>query len=359
MTREPPPDRSEPPPSRAAQWFARMRDDRRTPADEAGFNRWLGEDPVNERAYQRLESMWGSLELARNAPQLQAARAQALAESQRIATQPARWSRVMSWFVGAAAVTALVAIVTSQLLLEDRVYQTAVGDRKTIQLADGSELTLNTDSMARVHYELWARKIDLERGQAHFKVAHSRLRPFLVDAGQGVIRAVGTEFDVYRHEDQVRVTLVEGRIEVSERITTSAGEGAPAPHEARARMVAGQQISMSARGLSAVRPADMRQATAWLEGRLIFDGERLQDAVREINRYSTARLLVLDPQLAQLRVSGVFRTDRADSFLKAVETSLPVKAIPAADGATLIAPSAAGAPVSGPAPAARSETQPD
>jgi transmembrane sensor len=143
------------------------------------------------------------------------------------------------------------------------------------------------------------------------------------------------------------VTLVEGRIEVLDRVDSPAGAAdmpqpgtpkAASVRSTRAQMVAGQQISMSASGLSEVKPANVRQATAWLDGRLMFDKERLQDAVAEINRYSAVKLMVVDEALADLKVSGVFRTDRADSFLDAVKTSLPVQILPAADGARIIAP---------------------
>jgi transmembrane sensor len=315
-------------PASAARWFARMRDDQRTPQVEAEFNRWLSEDPAHEREYQRLEELWGRVELVRDLPEIKTARSQALIDSQQVAGRAALRVRP-AWFLLAGAAAVLVMLALSQFPETSHVYRTAVGNRKTIELADGSELTLNTDSLARVRYTLRSRTIQLERGQAHFKVARSRLRPFLVEAGRGLIRAVGTEFDVYRRDDLVQVTLVEGRVEV----TDKAARTLPAQIEA------GEQIALSAHGLSDARQVNIPQATAWVEGRLVFDNERLLDAVAEVNRYSATKIIVLDAALADFRVSGVFRTDRADSFVQAVSTSLPVKILPAASGSLIIAPS--------------------
>jgi transmembrane sensor len=334
-------------PSEAARWFARMHDDQRTSAEEAELHRWLAQDPENERAYQRLETLWAGVEQVRNEPAVKAARAQALEESRH-----AMWQRVEvpRWkLLGTAA--AIVALAVGLFFARpyvpiDRVYQTGVGDRRTFQLVDGSELTLNTDSIARVHYEFGQRIVDLERGQAHFKVAHSALRPFLVNAGRGVIRAIGTEFDVYRWRDEVKVTLVEGRIEVISAMPslqgtatteTPASDEVSAAQSTRTEMVAGQALSLSARGVSALAPANLSRATAWLEGKLIFDNERLEDAVAEMNRYSASRIVVLDRELAELRVNGVFRTDGAAAFVEAVGSTLPVKVERASDGTLVIA----------------------
>jgi transmembrane sensor len=322
-----------------------MHDDQRTSAEEAELNRWLAQDPENERAYQRLEALWAGVEQVRNEPAVKAARAQALEES-RHATW--RQGHALRWkLLGTAAAVIALAVGISfarPYVPIERAYQTGVGDRRTFQLVDGSELTLNTDSSARVHYEFGRRVVDLERGQAHFKVAHSALRPFLVNAGRGVIRAIGTEFDVYRSRDEVTVTLVEGRIEVTSAVLsqngtaeTPATDAVRAAQPTRMELSAGQALSLSAKGVSSLTPANIPRATAWLDGKLIFDNERLEDAVAEMNRYSTSRIVVLDRELAQLRVNGVFRTDGAAAFVEAVGSTLPVTVERASDGTLVMA----------------------
>ncbi|MBL8271062.1 FecR family protein [Steroidobacter sp.] len=331
-------------PSEAARWFARMHDDERTPADEARFDEWLARDPGNERAYQRLEALWGAVESTRNAAPIREARARAVEESQHSAQLSAAAGRRRGgWFIAAAAVVATVGVVAVQVMLPaDVVYRTAVGDRRTIQLSDGSQLILNTDTVATVRYRLTSRTVQLERGQAHFDVAHSTLRPFLVDAGRGVIRAIGTRFEVYRQADEVQVKLLEGRIEVTPAAETRRADVAAGTtlsnQPARIEMTAGQQTALSASGMAPLTAVNVPVATAWLDGKLVFNDVRLQEAVAEINRYSTQKIYVLDGGLAEFRVSGVFRTDRADAFISAVSTSLPILVQPAADGAVLLAP---------------------
>jgi len=345
--------------SLAVQWFARMQDSERTAGDEADFQRWLAQDPANERAYRRLERLWTDLNQLHSAPRIQQAREAAVAQAQHTAQTLAGAARRrgLGWLAGiAASAIVALAIVANQVLVQDNVYQTAVGDRRTIQLADGTELTLNTDSRIAVHYGWRSRNVFLERGQARFKVAHSALRPFWVDTGRGLIRSVGTEFDVYRRADQVQVALIEGRIEVTSNEALSSDPGPVGGMQPRApsgksggksggsgaprvlQMTAGQRTSLSAQGIAPVQRIDVAQAAAWLDGKLVFDNVRLLDAVEDVNRYSTRKIHVLDAGLGDLRVNGVFRTDRTDAFIEAVRRSLPVIIQPTADGSLVITP---------------------
>lgn len=332
-------------PNDASYWFARMHDDERTPADEVRFDEWLAQDPANERAYQRLEAIWGSLESTRGATPIMEARRHAVEESQHSAeltVVSGRRRRVWS-ISAAAAVIVVVAVVSAQsLLFSDAVYRTAVGDRRTIQLSDGSQLILNTDSVAAVRYRWTSRTVELERGQAHFDVTHSVFRPFRVEAGRGVIRAIGTRFEVYRHADEVQVKLLQGRIEVTPTAELQHADDVTAagsvPPPTTLELTAGQQTTLTASGVAPLTEVNVPVATAWLDGKLVFNDVRLQEAVAEVNRYSTHKIYVLDASLVDFRVSGVFRTDRADAFITAVSTSLPVIVQPAADGALLIAP---------------------
>lgn len=332
-------------PKDAAYWFARMHDDERTPADEARFDEWLAQDPANEYAYQRLEMIWGSLDATRNAAPVVEARRRAVEvskQSSQLSEVSARRRKVWSISAAAAAIAVVAVISVQSVLFSDAVYRTAVGDRRTIQLSDGSQLILNTDSVATVRYRWTSRTVELERGQAYFDVAHSAIRPFRVDAGRGVVRAIGTRFEVYRHADEVQVKLLQGRIEVTPSVELQHADGGGTassnPPAATLELTAGQQTTLSAGGVAPLTEVNVPVATAWLDGKLVFNDVRLQDAVAEVNRYSTRKIYVLDASLVDFRVSGVFRSDRADAFITAVSTSLPVIVQPAANGALLIAP---------------------
>lgn len=357
-------------PSEVIRWFARMRDDHRAPEDEAGLERWLAEDPAHERQYRRLEGLWEDLDAVRHDARLKALRAQTLEECRMTAAaSTARASRRMGRARTAAVLAASVAgllfvwIAGHPYLPIERTYETEVGDRQSVLLPDGSEITLNTDTRVRVRYGLRTRDVALERGQARFDVAHNSWRPFLVDAGSRTIRAVGTEFDVYRDEDEVRVALIEGKIAVTgaeplrpglaERGSPSgsderAGIRAPAiqrnasrsahesqPASGEILLTAGQSLAFTSTGTAAAPPAPIEEATAWIHGRLIFNDRPLSEAVSEVNRYSTRKIVVLDGDLATMRVTGVFATDRVDTFLEAVQSSLPI-VIQRASGDTFV-----------------------
>jgi transmembrane sensor len=172
----------------------------------------------------------------------------------------------------------------------------------------------------------------LEQGEAHFKVTHNALRPFRVEAGNGVIRDLGTEFDVYKRPDAVQITLIEGKVDVGDlRGAVSGAQSAKS-----VELNAGEQISVIDGGLSQVGRANIPKATAWLQGLLIFDQERLADAVAEVNRYSAVKLLVVDPRLADLRISGVFHTGNTQSFLNALRASFAIGSAPAPDGTLML-----------------------
>src|SRR5262245_20432255 len=259
-------------PSEAAQWFARMRDDQRTHEEDERFNQWLAEDPEHERQYQRLEALWDGLESVRSTPTLKQLRESALAEARQASHVQLRPTHGRRWLAAAAsvAVIGILGVIAYPYLPADRVYQTAVGERRAITLRDGSEIVLNTDTRVHVRYSLRERAIELDQGQAHFKVAHNPLRPFFVNAGTGVIRAIGTEFEVDRGHDQVRVALVEGKITVTSSAHVIAARpsapGAIADVPEEVLLTPGKSVSLTAAGLSSTQPVRIEQVSAWVDG---------------------------------------------------------------------------------------------
>lgn len=328
----------------AAGWFARMRSDRRDAQLRTRFDAWIGADPAHERAYRELEQLWCGLTPHGRSQEIRSLTSAALADAQRTQTV---WRRTRSLSRALAAGIAVVALgallLTSLLPLQQGHYQTAPGDRHTVTLRDGSQIVLNTDTAVRVQFGWRTRAIVLERGQAHFKVAHAVVRPFEVDTGNGVVRALGTAFDVYRDGNDVRVTLVEGKVEVASQWSQEPTAGA-LPHgvlPARSAVLEpGQQVSITAVGLTPVKATDPSKETAWLNGRLVFDDERLQDAVSEVNRYSPVKLVLADRELADLRISGVFRAGRAETFVDALRASYPIQVMSAADSTLVLKPAA-------------------
>ena len=174
------------------------------------------------------------------------------------------------------------------------------------------------------------REVDLIDGQALFHVAKDLTRPFIVRSGTAKVRAVGTQFDVYRKGSGTIVTVVEGRVAVL--AAAPPLESAPA---ASSFLAAGDQITVPTDSTSskvALKPirTDVAAATAWVQKRLIFEETPLSKVVEEFNRYNTRRLVIVDPQLQSVEISGVYSASDPDSLLGFLR-SLPDIALRATD----------------------------
>lgn len=218
-----------------------------------------------------------------------------------------------------AMATALLVLVSGTLLWLDPAYRSErlvsqVGQRNTATLADGSTITLNTDSALEVSWHLRSRRVSLERGQALFDVSHATWRPFSVEAGKTRVSVVGTIFEVWRRPESVRVTVLRGKVRVDDLSAVS-----PAAY-----LVADQQIAATPAGLSPVMQVDAASSMAWKDGRLVFDHTPLRQALQELRRYTQARIAEPDPQAGGLLLSGVFDTGRADALLELLPDILPV-----------------------------------
>jgi len=202
-------------------------------------------------------------------------------------------------------------------------YETGRGERRTIELADGSHLTLDTASRAEVSIGAGARKVRLVRGQALFRVAKDPTRPFSVVAGTLNVIALGTTFDVRVERSQAKVVLVEGSIVVEPLMRR--GVERLVPSLARRQLAPGQQLIARTTGEVSLGSADIESTNSWQSGRLIFRDEPLTSAVAEFNRYNTKQLVIEDAALEHLAVSGVFTALRPDDFLAAIATFYGVR----------------------------------
>jgi transmembrane sensor len=320
----------------AAAWVVRLNADGRSRVDQADFRAWMEQDPAHALAFADCSALWEETgELARS-------------EAGRLALRRLRAPRRVfglvtrrSALLGGGALTAAAAAgaVTFVAFAGEQAFQTAPGEQKRVRLADGSRVLLNTDSRLRVKLVRTERRLYLDRGQAFFQVAKDRNRPFRVFAGRDEVRALGTAFDVRRTGDTVLVTLEEGRVAVF-RDSAAAPAPAPAPAPARERpstlprpsisppatvLAPGEQASLQDIAPVSVRRVDLRAAQAWRYGQMILDDAPLGDTVADLNRYGGVQIVLSDPRLASLRVSGVFHTGRPDDFVIAVTTALPIE----------------------------------
>lgn len=330
----------------AAYWVIRLETSGCGPVDRAAFEAWRAEKPEHSEAFARTQQALGRLDR-----HLLDSRLIELGEEayQCIQTPRNFWRRNMAAGIAAICLLGIWMVTSWQSVLQmglqepavaqvihhsPTTYETRIGERSTFSLSDESTIILNTDSQVGVYYtdRSKVRRLKLLRGQAMFEVAKDG-RSFEVYAGDRRVVALGTAFDVRLAADQeeVHVTLVEGLVDVETVVEHEKRQditGSPAV-EARkpTRLEPGQQLIAKPKEPPVVVDADMDRATGWQDGRLVFRGDSLTQAVAEINRYSERKIVVADHKgLRDIRVSGVFATGSPRSFLEAMEAVHPVKA---------------------------------
>jgi transmembrane sensor len=309
----------------AASWVVRLASDQRTRADEAAFREWLAGDPAHADAFGECHAVWAGLGALADQEE-----ARETLMPQPIAA-PGFWTRrrLVTSGIGAVAAAGLGVAVVPRLLGTS--FTTAPGEQRTLHLADGSTVVLNTDSALKVAFTQGERRLFLDRGQAFFHVAKDKARPFRVFVGNYEVRAIGTAFDVRRIGDSAHVTLEEGKVAIyhGDSVSLPAVQSAGAPQPAAAKPAAlldpGQQAVLAAAEPIAIRPADLKKTEAWRNGEIILDSTPLGDIVADLNRYGGPQIELADPALANIRVSGVFHTGRPDVFVEAVATAFPVR----------------------------------
>lgn len=288
----------------AADWFARLNRRDVSSADMEAFRIWR-KAPGHKEAFDEVDAFWRRTAALTNDPDIEAAVESALG---RTAARPLKAAARPPRHGLALALVVLAALCGVYILLGPKVYSTGVGEQRTIRLADGSTVVLDTDSQVAVRLSGARRDIRLGRGQALFEVAHDAKRPFVVTAGATSVTALGTRFDVRRERDGATVILVRGAVEVRERSGRDAQVWRLAP---------GQRVATQAPA-PAPSPIDVDTATSWTSGRLIFHATPLREAVAEFNRYERQKIEVADGPAGDALVSGIFVVGDADTFVGAV-----------------------------------------
>lgn len=304
----------------AADWFARLNKLSVTTKALEDFQAWR-RAPAHDEAYERIEALWNTAGRLHGHPDTARDVAAALARGARKRRLTRLWSRPVQVGVGLAAVTAAAALAFTITLESGQPYTTGLGEQRLVSLDDGSRVRLDTDTQVRVKFTKGGRHIELVRGQAFFDVAHDAARPFVVEAGGQSVRAIGTRFDVRRDDKEIRVTLVQGAVEVSRQ---SDGQSW--------RLGPGQSLADRNGAVEPPRAVDVGAVTSWTSGRLVFRATPLGEAVSEVNRYSSNKISLPNAELQAVPVSGVFDVGDTRAFVSAVSELFNLKAVETGDG---------------------------
>jgi transmembrane sensor len=297
--------------AQAAEWFALRRSGQMTLQEGLELEVWLESAPAHLAAFRAVADTWALTHAVATDPEVLNFR------------ESARAIRGRPFF--AASMLAAVGLLGLALYaggvvglwqdwfapVSDQQFQTAVGETRSVILADGSSAMLDSDTTLLVH-ETWRRRaVTLSRGQAYFHVAKDAARPFTVSAAGNVVTATGTAFDVRIDRNRFLVLLIEGRLHVQ------IPENSSEPAE-ETDLMAGQRLTAWANGERSVTnlSAEGQAGTlSWRTGHLTFIQAPLSAVAEELNRYSRKKIEV-SAELANTPVDGVFRTGDIDGFVK-------------------------------------------
>lgn len=285
----------------------------------ADFEAWLAVAD-NRAAWDQLAGLWNSFEDVRETPEMLAARQAALADARRAKTRR-QHGRLLA--IAASLLIGLGALGGYWWLAGPDEYRTAIGERRVITLSDGSKLSLDAGTEVTVRYGKHDRSLHLLRGQARFDVAHDKSRPFSVVAGNQKVIATGTAFNIDIAGPKVLVTLIEGHVVVVNDV-----EG-PIPESSlhSIELKAGQQLTAGPAAPPRIVPANVQHITAWTIGQIMFDDEPLSSVVDRVNRYGGPQVVIADPEVGAMKISGVFNAGDTLGFVEIVTHYLPVKAV--------------------------------
>jgi transmembrane sensor len=273
---------------------------------EAAFKEWLYADPAHARAFARATDVWDVIPGAAR-----------LSRRRRL-----RPPVVIPTLVAACLALLVLASNLIPTLNRPPSFTTKIGEQQTVTLADGSRVTLNTNSRMSVDYRPGERHVRLMQGEALFEVAKNPNRPFIVQAGGELVRALGTSFVVRETGGRIAVTLIEGRVVVT-KVRAGALRAPPAVLTPGERLM----VSAVAGDKTQIDRPKIEGVTAWRRGQVMFDDMSMEDAVAELGRYGGSNIEIDDSAIAGLRVSGVFATNDPEEFANAMAELYGLKLI--------------------------------
>ena len=298
----------------AIDWMLRLESGNASPSERQVFKAWLAQSPEHLAAWQRvagvLKAPVADLQsVERRSPgQLQAARRALLSGTSRSGKNALRGSLLLLLLgLGAAGLVNRVTPLTG--LMADQ--HTGTGERKTIELADGSLLTLNARSAVDIEFSNGQRRVRLREGELQVDVAADAGRPFVVATAQGQVQALGTRFMVRQGADESLASVQQHSVQLD----TLGGQ--------QRRIDTGQAVAFTANQIDPQTPTSRSQAD-WLQGRVELHDEPLSALVEALRPYQTG-VLRISPEAARVRVFGVFALDNTAQTLSALAQTLPIK----------------------------------
>ncbi len=322
----------------AAEWLIRLDEGDVSIEEVNQFKQWRNKSVYHREAFVKMAPIWGSLDL------VEALNDYPEAESYISVNSPdnTAGSESRPWLYSLIASAACIIFLVFAGMYYQRVfnvkpavvssYLTVVGEQKTVNLSDGSVVELDTNSKIRVVFTESARRIQLLTGQAFFKVAHDKTRPFSVFSGKGVVTAVGTQFSVAYRADTVGVVVAEGRVALSSTPREySMAESAALQNDIALSHtlveLTAQQAAIFTDKVDKVEfldTAEQQRRLSWRTGLLAFSGESLAEFIDEMSLYTNVRIELRGENIRDLPVAGYFKVGEVEAMFDALEVMLGI-----------------------------------
>ncbi len=328
---------------RTAEWLSQRDSGQWSERDQAALEDWLDESTAHTVAFIRLEAAWRKADRfkalgaglpSRTVPtpeqfNLTPVFDEGAAASAVMASVPRRPPRKPLLLSAAAALVCAAAGLAWHFRPLGPSYSTPIGGLASVPMKDGSKVTLNTDSEIRVALTDKQRSVELQHGEAFFEVAADPSRPFVVSAGDKRIVVLGTRFSVRRDRDDVRVVVTEGKVRVEDAARTVQPETHAASSADGGFVLAAGGIARtgSTGMLVQSKPlSEVQEALSWRLGFVVFRDVDLTEAVDEFNRYNETKIVIQDPAMAEIRLSGKFKATNVAAFVRLLEDGFRITA---------------------------------
>ncbi len=327
----------------ASLWIARL--DRGLSEEETkALRQWLDANPRHKECFMEMAALWDRMDNLSVLSELFDAPAAQRPEKKRylgtgwsIAASVAVLLVGIHFLVPAASpikttpqVTQTPANKTSNVL-----YETGIGAHSTVSLPDGTKMFLNTNTQVSVTYSEKERLLVLTKGELLVEVAHNKQRPLRVKVGERIVEAVGTAFNVYlKNNNDFDVIVTEGRVKVKPAATNTTSN---IQHAQKAIQELGQGEKLSVHEsettpVEIIGDALINDRLSWRNGNLVFRGERLEDALFELSRYTPERFRIADPRINDLRIAGLYKAGDVDGLLSALKENFNIVYARSRDG---------------------------
>lgn len=327
----------------ASLWVTRLDRGLSTTETEA-LNRWLAQHPRHKHHLLEAAKLWDRMDSLSVLSEL--------FDPPAGSRQHARRARPIGWAVAASVLAAVVAVgvlmplspwapttsveESARSAMDNTIYETGVGAHSTVNLPDGTRMLLNTNTLVSVAYTDDQRLLELKRGELHVEVAHEPDRPLRVKAGDNLVEAVGTAFNVYlMDEKNFDVIVTEGRVKIKTLDEQAENDDSTEVQE----LAKGEKLSVRASRPAPVEPMDkaiIEDRLSWRDGNLVFRGETLREALDEVSRYTPLTFKIADERIAEVRIAGLYKAGDVDGLLLALRENFQIGHNRSGDGTVVL-----------------------